>query len=153
MEALPLGEPSLHGSNSDDLFNKLILNLANNQNLQNEHVKRQFKLDLIKDEEDLHNYKNLLNAMAALFYTNHKMADVQQMFSAWVEAWRARHSGAPPQKKQPLRAVPAIEIDTDLANAQYENQAAHMLENMGDHLEEDNIHIEGEEFDSSQAAG
>ena len=52
-----------------------------------------------------------------------------------------------------MRAVPAIEIDTDLANAQYENQAAHMLENMGDHLEEDNIHIEGEEFDSSQAAG
>ena len=150
LEALPLGEHSLQDSNSDDLFNKLILNLTNNQNLQNEHIKRQFKLDLIKDEEDLHNYKNLLNAMAALFYTNHKMGDVQEMFAGWVQLWRSRHSDAPPAKKQAVRAVPAIEIDTDLANAQYENQATHMLDNLGEHLEEDNIHIEGEEFDSSE---
>ena len=61
---------------SDDLFNKLIINLKSNSNLQNESIKQKFKLFLIKDEEDLHNYKNLLNAMAALFYTNHKMNDI-----------------------------------------------------------------------------
>jgi hypothetical protein len=61
---------------SDDLFNKLIVNLSSNSNLQNESIKKKFKLHLIKDEEDLHNYKNLLNAMAALFYTNHKMNDI-----------------------------------------------------------------------------
>ena len=62
---------------SDDLFNKLIINLNSNSNLQNESIKQKFKLFLIKDEEDLHKYKNLLNAMAALFYTNHKMGEIQ----------------------------------------------------------------------------
>lgn len=66
----------LQNREPDDLFQKLIVNLTQNQNLQNQSIKDQFKLHLIKDEDDLHNYKNLLNAMAALFYTNHKMNDV-----------------------------------------------------------------------------
>ena len=38
---------------SDDLFNNLIQNLNSNEAIQNEFIKQQFKLDLIKDEEDL----------------------------------------------------------------------------------------------------
>ena len=38
---------------------------------------------MIEREEDLHRYKNLLNAMAALFYTNHRMKDVTNMFAQW----------------------------------------------------------------------
>ena len=99
--------PSIEGCESDDLFNKLIVNLTQNQNLQNQSVIEKFKLHQIKGEEDLHNYKNLLNAMAALFYTNHKMVDVQTMFKEWVTLWKKNKNG--PKK---LRAVPAIEIDT-----------------------------------------
>ena len=101
---------------SDDLFNKLIINLSSNSNLQNESIKQKFKLHLIKDEEDLHNYKNLLNAMAALFYTNHKMNDIQEGFRQWLTLSKAKGSN------KSKRAVPAIEIDTELANAQYEHQ-------------------------------
>ena len=46
-------------------------------------VRDKFKLDLIRNEEDLHEYKNLLNAMAALFYTNHKMASVKEIMAEW----------------------------------------------------------------------
>jgi hypothetical protein len=38
---------------SDDLFGKLIYNINNNKALQIVAVKKQFKLHLIKDEEDL----------------------------------------------------------------------------------------------------
>lgn len=69
--------------NSEELLKKLIDNIRNNHQLQNESVRAQFKLDLIKDMEHLNLYKNLLNAMAALFYTNHRMNDVSSMFSAW----------------------------------------------------------------------
>lgn len=79
--------------------------------MQGEAIREQFKLHLIKDEEDLHNYKNLLNAMAALFFTNHRTAEAQGMFKAWLQL----HKGK--------ARKPAIEIDTELANAQYENQA------------------------------
>jgi len=89
------------------------MNLTQNQNLQNANVRERFKLHLIKDEEDLHNYKNLLNAMAALFYTNHKANTVQNMFKQWISIWRNK----PKPKNIPSRAVPAIEIDTELANA------------------------------------
>ena len=97
LEALPMENeqsPSAAQEEPDDLFNKLITNLTSNQNLQNPSVREQFKLDLIKDEEDLHNYKNLLNAMAALFYTNHRSADVQDMFQAWLGVFRERRQGA-----------------------------------------------------------
>ena len=59
---------------------KLIDNIKNNHALKNEQVREQFKLQLIEREEDLHRYKNLLNAMAALFFTNHRMKDVQFFF-------------------------------------------------------------------------
>jgi len=82
-------------------------------------------LYLIKDEEDLQNYRNLLNAMAAIFYTSHRMKnDVQTIFQQWLQATRLRiqQRGGIKERKKPgaidqnLRAVPAIEIDTELAN-------------------------------------
>lgn len=45
---------------------------------------------MIKGEEDLHNYKNLLNSMAALFYTNHRLNDVTLLFYMWREAALAK---------------------------------------------------------------
>lgn len=125
-----LGAESNPTGESDDLFNKLIINLNSNSNLQNESIKEKFKLHLIKDEEDLHNYKNLLNAMAALFYTNHKMNDVQEGFKQWLQLSKARGLS----KREASRAVPAIQIDTELANAQYEHQEMQQLE-IGDHLQ------------------
>lgn len=79
--------------------------------------------------------------MAALFYTNHKANDVQNMFKQWISIWRNKLK----QKNVvPSRAVPAIEIDTELANAQYENQnEMEDIENqIGDHLNQLN---EGED--------
>lgn len=121
--------------------------------MQNQSIKDQFKLHLIKDEDDLHNYKNLLNAMAALFYTNHKMNDVQTMFKEWVVLWRAKSKH--PRPAMPSRAVPAIEIDTELANAQYENQNEIDNHQIGGHLgdlvnadlngQQNMIRIEGED--------
>jgi len=68
------------------LLKKLIENLGGNPALKNKSIREQFKLDDIKSEEDLHDYKNLLNAMAALFYTNHRMQDVTVLFYLWKEA-------------------------------------------------------------------
>jgi hypothetical protein len=74
---------------SDDLFGKLIYNIKHNQALLNKSVREQFKLHLIKDEEDLQNYKNLLNAMAAMFFSGHRMKVTQQeMFDAWLSKAR-----------------------------------------------------------------
>ena len=73
----------LQANDSGDLLKKLIDNIQNNHSLQNESVRAQFKLQLIEKEEDLHRYKNLLNAMAALFYTNHRMKDVTSFFGNW----------------------------------------------------------------------
>ena len=84
------GSSNSENKESDDLFNKLIVNLNSNDALKNETIKKKFKLDLIKDEEDLHKYKNLLNAMAALFYTNHRMVEVQDMFKEWIRLWKAK---------------------------------------------------------------
>ncbi len=61
-------------------------NILKNPALKNQHVRNQFKLHLIRDEQDLHQYKNLLNAMAALFYTNHTPQDVSKAFSGWRKA-------------------------------------------------------------------
>lgn len=84
------GGSSSDNRESDDLFNKLIVNLNSNDALKNETIQKKFKLDLIKDEEDLHKYKNLLNAMAALFYTNHRMVEVQDMFKEWIKLTKIR---------------------------------------------------------------
>ena len=73
----------LQANDQGDLLQKLIDNIQNNHSLQNESVRAQFKLQLIEKEEDLHRYKNLLNAMAALFYTNHRMKDVTSFFGLW----------------------------------------------------------------------
>eukprot|EP00347_Sterkiella_histriomuscorum_P003379 403364524 len=72
-------------SESEDLLKKLIENIGGNPALQNIYIRDQFKLDQIKQESDLHDYKNLLNSMAALFYTNHRLSDVTVMFYLWRE--------------------------------------------------------------------
>jgi hypothetical protein len=91
---------------SADLFNNMYENVTTNEVLTNhEHVREVFKLDAIKDEEDLHNYKNLLNAMGAIYYTDHGMkSSLQGFFSAWLDLARNRST----MKKEPSRAVPAI---------------------------------------------
>jgi predicted aconitase len=56
---------------NNSMLHKLMGNLAGNTLLRNVNLRNKFKLDRIKQESDLQNYKNLLNAMAALFYANH----------------------------------------------------------------------------------
>lgn len=74
----------------NDLLKKLIENIGGNPALKNVYVREKFQLEKIKNEDDLHNYKNLLNSMAALFYTNHKMNDVTLLFYVWKEAALAK---------------------------------------------------------------
>ena len=105
---------------SADLFNTMYINVTTSEAMTgNEHIRQVFKLDQIKDEEDLHNYKNLLNAMGAIFYTDHGMKEMRQRyFMAWLQLLK---SGKKVVKKEPSRAVPAIQIDTELANKEYED--------------------------------
>ena len=66
----------------------------------------------------MHNYKNLLNAMGAIYFADHGMKNgLSNAFSAWVQLARNKMS----MKKEPSRAVPAIQIDTELANKEYED--------------------------------
>jgi len=47
----------------------------------------------------LHNYKKLLNSMAALFYTNHKLNDVTLFFFKWHEMAMVRKEEKKSNKK------------------------------------------------------
>ena len=72
------------------MLRKLIDNIRNNRALKNEHIRARFNLAEIKQESDLHQYKNLLNAMAALFFTNHCMGTVGGFFSHWRDLTEQR---------------------------------------------------------------
>ena len=150
-----------YDSESGDLLKKLIENLQGNPALQNRFIQEQFKLDDIKSEGDLHNYKNLLNSMAALFYTNHRMNDVTLLFYMWKEA-AIEKMKQHQQAVDKVKAVPAMEIDTELANQEifkkYESQNddwqepseieqdEHLKDNMMIHIEgEDNMNVLGDE--------
>jgi hypothetical protein len=74
-----------HYNESYMLLQKLMENLRGNPSLQNAHIKQTFKLGHIRKEKDLEEKKNLLNSMAALFYTNHRMGTVTGMFRMWRE--------------------------------------------------------------------
>lgn len=101
--------------------------------------------------------------MAALFFTNHRMNDVTRLFKVWhkaalrnqgydnhsedpviVDHQSSPHLEESPVKKvknQPInaRAVPAIEIDTELANQNFEN---YQLENqMNNMLSESQVEV------------
>lgn len=69
----------------DTMLRKLMDNIRNNVHFRNKNIRAMFKLDEINEEQDLHKYKNLLNAMAALFYTNH--ADVSAPFQQWRQVF------------------------------------------------------------------
>ena len=57
--------------------------------------------------------------MGAIFYTDHGMKEMRQRyFMAWLQLLK---SGKKVVKKEPSRAVPAIQIDTELANKEYED--------------------------------
>lgn len=100
-------------------------NLRENPALQNAHIRDIFHLHTIASETDLQDYKNLLNSMAALFYTNHRMSDVTQVFARWrvaaaskqEERMRANAGGRKGGKPMIGGGAPMrIEIDTELAN-------------------------------------
>lgn len=93
--------------------------------------------------------------MAALFYTNHKMNEVQDGFKRWLNLWRAKKAnrGSPEKTQAQARAVPAIQIDTELANAQYENAEMQQLESIGDHLQGSQQNSEGIEQEVQDTSG
>ena len=68
---------------SDGMLRKLIDNVNTSFALKNQDVRGAFRLNNIKVESDLHEYKNLLNAMAALFFTNHSMSTLSTIFKQW----------------------------------------------------------------------
>jgi hypothetical protein len=72
------------------LLQKLMENLRGNPALQNVYIRHIFKLEQIRGESDLQEHKNLLNSMAALFYTNHRMGTVTQLFFQWKVAAMAK---------------------------------------------------------------
>ena len=74
-------------------------------------MRAQFKLDQIKDMESLHQYKNLLNAMAALFYTNHRMGDVSSMFAEWRQLTQQKQAEQPVRRSSPHRIEPELTDD------------------------------------------
>ena len=65
------------------MLKKLIENIRTSQILKNQHVRDSFKLNNIREEQDLHEYKNLLNAMAAMFYTKHCSDRIGNCFVEW----------------------------------------------------------------------
>ena len=100
------------------LLQKLMENLKGNPALQNEYIKETFKLEQIQGEADLQDYKNLLNSMAALFYTNHRIGTVTNLFYQWRQATAAKQEervkGS--SNKKGTAAKKLIQIDTELAN-------------------------------------
>jgi hypothetical protein len=88
---------------------------------------------LIEKEEDLRKYKNLLNAMAALFFTNHRMKDAINFFQQWRMA--ANNKIRKPDseaklvsQKKKIAQKPVCEIDTELANQEvFENYEINQL--------------------------
>ncbi len=64
----------------------------------------------------MHDYKNLLNSMAALFYTNHKLNDITLLFYMWKEAAITKLKERALQNQSAQKKAPKIQIDTDLAN-------------------------------------
>jgi len=91
-DAVPSSQGSTANKNNEyyneqyQLLEKLMSNLRENPALQNAYIRDVFHLENIQSEADLQEYKNLLNSMAALFFTNHKMTSISQMFSRWKEA-------------------------------------------------------------------
>lgn len=81
------------------------------------YIKEIFKLGEVRQEADLHDYKNLLNSMAALFYTNHRVNDVTVMFYLWREAALAR------QKERVLNQQQQIEHLNRLNQSSSKNPA------------------------------
>lgn len=98
------------------LLQKLMENLKGNPALQNVYIRQIFKLEQIKSEGDLQEYKNLLNSMAALFYTNHRMSYVTHLFYLWREASAAKQEERLNQQSQKKKPMAHIQIDTELAN-------------------------------------
>jgi hypothetical protein len=84
-DSKPEESPHYHQqfNESNILLQKLMENLKGNPALQNEYIKQIFKLEQIQGEADLQDYKNLLNSMAALFYTNHRIGTVTGLFYQW----------------------------------------------------------------------
>jgi hypothetical protein len=107
---------------SNMLLQKLMENLRGNPALQNVNIRDNFKLSQIRGEADLQDYRNLLNAMAALFYTNHRIGTVNQLFYQWRQAALLRQQQNAPKrggssaKSGAAGARKTIQIDTELAN-------------------------------------
>ena len=85
------------------------------------YIREIFKLKNIRGEQDLQEYKNLLNSMAALFYTNHRMTDVSQFFGVWRSAAAQKQEERMRQQRKVSGnkvggGPPKIQIDTELAN-------------------------------------
>eukprot|EP00826_Nyctotherus_ovalis_P043910 TRINITY_DN4687_c0_g5_i1.p1 TRINITY_DN4687_c0_g5~~TRINITY_DN4687_c0_g5_i1.p1 ORF type:complete len:440 (+),score=121.39 TRINITY_DN4687_c0_g5_i1:260-1579(+) len=70
-------------SNLEDMLRDLTAQIMDKDELQNPNVIRKFKLDQVKLEDRENEYKNLLRAMGALYFTNRYKAMLPFLFSHW----------------------------------------------------------------------
>ena len=84
MQAAGLSNPA--HDKSGQIFHRMFMNITTSETMMNnEHIRQVFKLEEIKEEEDLHSYKNLLNCMGAIFYADHGMKTTMSgMFAEWI---------------------------------------------------------------------
>lgn len=69
--------------NLEDMLRDLTAQILDKDELQNPNIVRKFKLDHIELENRENEYKNLLRAMGALYFTNRYKAMLPFLFSHW----------------------------------------------------------------------
>eukprot|EP00826_Nyctotherus_ovalis_P041951 TRINITY_DN4275_c0_g1_i1.p1 TRINITY_DN4275_c0_g1~~TRINITY_DN4275_c0_g1_i1.p1 ORF type:complete len:282 (+),score=107.65 TRINITY_DN4275_c0_g1_i1:554-1399(+) len=76
-------EDSDEEKSMDGVLKNLTLQILDKSELQNAHIIRMFKLDQINLEDKQNEYKNLLKAMAALYFANRYGKIVPALFDCW----------------------------------------------------------------------
>lgn len=76
-------EDSDEEKSMDGVLKNLTVQILEKSELQNVHIARMFKLDQINLEDRQNEYKNLLRAMAALYFANRYGKIVPALFDCW----------------------------------------------------------------------
>jgi hypothetical protein len=78
------------GENFERVLKDLTAQILDKEELQNENIIRLFKLDQIQLEDKESEYKNLLRAMAALYFSNRYIKMIQPLFNIWREKFQEK---------------------------------------------------------------
>jgi hypothetical protein len=83
-------EDSEEEKSMDGMLKSLTLQILEKEELQNAHLINMFKLDQINIEDKQNEYKNLLKAMAALYFANRYGKIVPTLFECWKHKFQER---------------------------------------------------------------